>query len=117
MAVHNFAFPVLPGKEDDARKFGQEAVGSHAAHYTSLMNASGTTRVTWTLQATPAGSFILVWFEAAAAQTIFEVLATRAGEDADWMRSRIRDIGGVDMKTPMSGPQPELIMEWPRSGR
>jgi hypothetical protein len=50
MAVFNFAFPVLSGKADEARRFAEEAVGSHAAHYTSLMKESGTTRVTWTLQ-------------------------------------------------------------------
>ncbi len=61
MGVHNFAFPVLPGREDEARRFAEEAVGSHAEHYTSLMKASTTTRVTWTLQQTPGGSFILVW--------------------------------------------------------
>lgn len=113
MSVYNFAFPVLPGKENEARKFAKEAVGSHAGSYTSLMKASGTTRVTWTLQQTPTGSFILVWFEADEVQKIFEILATRTGEDADWMRGRIRDVGGVDMREPMPGPQPELIMEWP----
>lgn len=113
MGVYNFAFPVLPGKEDEARKFAEEAVGSHAEHYTSLMRASGTTRVTWTFQETPTGSFILVWFEADEVHKIFEILATRTGEDADWMRGRIKDVGGVDMREPMPGPQPELILEWP----
>ena len=113
MGVYNFAFPVLAGKEEEACKFAKEAVGSHAEHYTSLMNASGTTRVTWTLQQTPAGSFILVWFEANEVHKIFEILATRTGEDADWMRGRIKDVGGADMREPMPGPEPELIMQWP----
>lgn len=113
MAAYNFAFPVLPGKEDEARQFAEEAVGKHAELYRSLMKASGTTRVTWTLQQTPNGSFILVWFEAEEPQKIFEVLATRTGEDADWMRGRIQEVGGTDMRQPMPGPQPELIMEWP----
>jgi hypothetical protein len=113
MAVHNFAFPVLPGKEAEARKFGEEAVGSHAGYYTALMKASGTTRVTWTLQQTPAGSFILVWYEADEVEKIFEILATKAGADADWMRARITEVGGVDIREPMPGPPPELIMEWP----
>lgn len=112
MAVYNFAFPVLLGKEDEARKFAAEAVGSHSEHYTSLMNASGTTRVTWTFQQMPAGSFLLVWFEANDVQKIFEILASRTGEDADWMRERIKDVGGVDMREPMPFPVPEIIMEW-----
>lgn len=95
MSVYNFAFPVLPGKEDEARKFGEEAVGSHAEHYTSLMKMSGTTRVTWTLQQTPTGSFMLVWFEADEVHKIFEVLATRTGEDADWMRGRIKTLAAL----------------------
>lgn len=40
MGVYNFAFPVLAGKEAEARKFAEEAVGAHAEHYTSLMRAS-----------------------------------------------------------------------------
>lgn len=113
MGVFNFAFPVLPGREEQARAFAAEAVGAHAEHYTSLMKASGTTRVTWTLQETPVGSFILVWFEADDVGKIFEILATGTGEDAEWMRSRTMDVGGVDMREPVPGPQPELIMEWP----
>src|SRR5262245_16114255 len=113
MAVHNFAVPVLPGKENAARAFAKEAVGSHAHHYTSLMKASGTTRVTWTFQPTPASALLLVWFEADDVTRIFQILATRSGEDADWMRARIKEVGGFDMQQPMPGSPPELVMEWP----
>lgn len=115
MTVHNFAFPVLEGHEDSARKFAEEAVGSYRDHYDALMRASGTTRVTWTLQQAPAGAFLLVWFEADDPQLIFRILATETGEDAAWMRGRIQEVGGVDMATdwPPPGPQPELILEWP----
>ena len=115
MTVYNFAFPLLEGQEDNGRKFAQEALGEHRDHYNSLMEASGTTRVTWTLQQTPAGAFILVWFEAEDPQAIFSILTTGNGEDAVWMRGRIKDVGGLDMTTdwPPPGPQPELILEWP----
>lgn len=115
MTVYNFAFPVLEGQEDLARKFAEEAAGTHRDHYDSLMAASGTTRVTWTLVHTPAGVFILVWFEADDPRAIFEILATGTGEDAAWMRGRIKDVGGVDIATdwPPPGPEPELILEWP----
>jgi hypothetical protein len=115
MTVYNFAFPVVEGQEDKARKFAEEATGTHRDHYDSLMKASGTTRVSWTLQYTPAGAFILVWYEAVDPQAIFEILATGTGDDAAWMRGRIKDVGGVDMATewPPPGPQPELILEWP----
>lgn len=115
MTVYSFAFPVLEGQEEDGRKFAQEALGTHREHYDSLMKASGTTRVTWTLQETPVGAFILVWYEAGDPQTIFDILATGDGDDAAWMRGRIKDVGGVDMTKdwPPPGPEPELILDWP----
>lgn len=113
MAVHNFAFPVLPGREDAAREFATDALGAHAAHYSELMRESGTTRVTWTLQQTPAGSFILVWFEAEDVQKIFEILATSDSPAAAWMRGSIERTGGADMREPPPGPPPELILQWP----
>jgi hypothetical protein len=56
---------------------------------------------------------MLVWFEADEVHKIFEVLATRTGEAADWMRGRITDVGGAGLRKPMPGPPPEVIMEWP----
>lgn len=114
MTFYNFAFPVVEGREDDARQFAREATGTHRTDYDSLMAASGTSRVEWTLQQTPAGSFILVWYEAEDPQAIFSILSTGAGEDVAWMRQRIKDVGGIDMATewPPPGPQPELILEW-----
>ena len=113
MPVHNFVFPVLAGKEDLARQFANEVLGDHADDYASLMEASGTTRVTWTLQETPAGTFILVWYEAEEVLKIFEVLATGTDAAAAWMRGRIEECGGIELSGPPPGPRPELILEWP----
>jgi hypothetical protein len=77
------------------------------------MERSGTTRVTWTLNETPVGTFILVWFEADQPLAIFEVLATSADDAASWMRGRIEEIGGIELAGPPPGPAPELILEWP----
>ena len=112
MAVFNGIFPVLPSKEDDARKFAEEAVGSHGDHYNALMKASTTSRVTWTIQETPAGTFLSVWFEADETEAIFGHLATGTGEDVDWMRGRIKEVTGLDMTEPADGPPPEVILEW-----
>lgn len=113
MPVHNFAFPVAPGNEDMARRFAIEAMGEHRGHYDALMEASGTTRVTWTLDQTPVGSFILVWFEAQDVHEIFEILAEGTDPAATWMRGRVEEISGIDMTQPPPGPPQELILEWP----
>ncbi len=113
MPVHNFAFPIQPGKEDLARKFAEEVRGAHAEHYADLMERSGTTRVTWTLTETPTGTFILVWFEADEVLAIFDILAQGTDAAAGWMRSRIEEMGGVELTGPPPGPAPELILVWP----
>ena len=112
MAVFNAMFPVLPGKEDDARKFAEEAQGSHRDQFGAFQKASGTSRETWTLQQTPAGAFMLVWFDCNDLEAAFEHMATATGEDADWMRGRIKDLSGVDMSQPDDSPPPEVILEW-----
>jgi hypothetical protein len=115
MPVHNLAFPVQPGKGDLARKFANEVRGEHASHYADLMQRSGTTRVTWTLNETPAGTFILVWYEADDVLAIFDILANNTDDAANWMRSRIEETGGIQLTGPPPGPAPELILEWPQA--
>jgi hypothetical protein len=111
MAVMNMMLPVLPGKEDDVRKFAEEAMGSHRKHFDGFQKKTSTSRETWVIQETPGGSFILVWFEGDDLEAGFELMATGTGEDFDWMRGRIKDVTGVDMTEP-GGPLPEVILHW-----
>ncbi len=112
MPVFNIMFPVLPGKEDDARKFAEEATGSHRKHFEGVQKANSLARQTWAMQETPGGTFILVWGEVdEAIEASFGRMATATGEDFDWMRGRIKDISGVDMTEP-GGPIPEVILDW-----
>ena len=112
MPAFNIMLPVLPGKEDDVRKFAEEALGSHRHHYEAAQKAMSTPRETWTIQETPAGRFMLVWFEADDIEACFEHMATATGEDVDWFRGRIKDVTGIDMTEPADGPLPEVILEW-----
>jgi hypothetical protein len=64
VGVFNGMFPVLAGKEEDARAFAAEATGARLAGFEAHHARAGTTRETWALQETPMGNFILVWFEA-----------------------------------------------------
>lgn len=112
MAVANFMIPVLAGKEGDARKFAEEAMGSNRHHFDSMQNATETSRETWTIQETPGGTFMLVWIEAPDVEAGFEHMATATGDDAVWMRGRIKDVTGMDMSEADGGPQAEVILEW-----
>lgn len=111
MGVFNSAFPVLPGKEDAARTFAKELAGPRAEQFAELQASSNTTRETWSLQQTPAGTFVLVWAEGDV-EKAFEDMATSQSDIAIWMRQQILDVTGVDMAAESEDPPPEIIFDW-----
>ena len=110
MAVFQGAFPILPGKTDAARAFASEIAGSRKAEFNDMQKRSGTTRETWSLQETPVGAFMLVWFEGNV-EKAFADLATAADDFTVWFRGQIKVVTGVDMSEPAEGG-PELLMDW-----
>ena len=62
MAVFMGAFPVLPGKEQEARKFGEET-SSRLSEFEASQQRLGVTTETWMLQQSPEGSMVIVHFE------------------------------------------------------
>ncbi|MCU1346657.1 MAG: hypothetical protein JWL70_2923 [Acidimicrobiia bacterium] len=111
MGLFNGVYPIKPGKEDDARAFAAEVVGARRPDFEAHMERDGITRETWTLQETPMGSFMLVWFDGDV-ETAFTWLATDTSDYALWFRAQVLDVTGVDMATP-GGPPPAVLIDWP----
>jgi hypothetical protein len=111
MGVFNGMFPVLAGKEQDARAFAAETIGARRAEYDAHLGRGGITRETWTLQETPMGSFILVWFDGDL-EKAFGDLATSDSEFVSWFRDQVLDVTGVDLATPPEGPPPAVLVDW-----
>ena len=110
MAVFNGAFPILPGKTDAARAFANAVAGSRNGEFKSMQSRAGTSRETWSLQETPAGDFMLVWFEGDV-EKAFGDLATANDDFTVWFREQIKDVTGLDMSEPAEGG-PELLVDW-----
>ena len=110
MAVFNGAFPILPGKEDAARAFANEVAGPRADGFAAVQARSDTVRETWTLQETPGGTFLLVWFDADL-EAAFADLATAQDDFTVWFRGQIKDMTGVDMTEPPEDT-PDLLLDW-----
>ena len=110
MAVFNGAFPILPGKIDAARKFASDVAGSRKGEFTTMQKRSGTTRETWCVQESPAGAFMLVWFEGNI-EKAFEELGTATDDFTVWFRGQIKGVTGLDMSEPAEGG-PELLVDW-----
>ena len=111
MAVFLGAFPVLPGKENEARKFAQETLGRRE-EFSASQKKSGVTEEEWSLQQTPMGSLVLVGFECDDVEKAFGRLAESTDAFDVWFRDRVKEVSGVDLAEPSDAPPPEIILEW-----
>ena len=111
MAVFLGAFPVLSGKEDEARRFAQETL-DRRDEFEASQRRLGATKEEWSLQQTPMGSLVVVRFEADDVAATFAGLARSDDAFDVWFRERANEISGVDLGEPMPGPLPEIILDW-----
>ncbi len=111
VAVFNGMFPVLPGQDDAARAFASEVSGQRRDGFKAQQAKASITRELWTLQQTPVGSALLVWFEGDV-EKAFADLATDTNEFAVWFRAQVKSVSGVDLSAPPDGPAPEPILDW-----
>ncbi|MEO6397907.1 MAG: hypothetical protein ABIP13_05530 [Tepidiformaceae bacterium] len=110
MAAFNSAFPILPGKTETARSFASAITGSRSEEFKAMQSRAGTTRETWSLQETPAGDSMLVWFEGDV-EKAFGDLATATDDFTVWFRGQIKEVTGLDMSEPAEGG-PEMLLDW-----
>lgn len=85
--------------------------GSRVEQFDLQQAKAGISRETWTLQPTPMGSFVLVWFEGDV-EKAFADLATDTDEFSTWFRAQAKDPMGVDLAVPDDGPPPGLLTDW-----
>lgn len=111
MSVFNGMFPIRAGKEEAARAFAAEAIGTRRSELESHYARVDVIRETWALQETPMGSFMLVWFEGDV-EKAFADHATNNSEFERWFRAQLLDVTGVDLAAPPGGPLPEVLIDW-----
>jgi hypothetical protein len=111
MGVFSGMFPILAGKEDVTRALARDVAGPRKDGFDALQQRGDITRETWALQATPAGSFMLVWFEGNVDKA-FEDLATDQDDFTVWLRAQLQEITGEDLTKPEEGPPPEMVLDW-----
>jgi hypothetical protein len=111
MAVFNGVFPIQAGKEKEARAFAAETIGARRQDYEAHLARVGITRETWSLQETPMGSLMVVWFEGDV-EKAFTDLATDDSEYMKWFRGQVLDITGVDLGAPADGPPPAVLVDY-----
>jgi hypothetical protein len=113
MAVFLGVFPVLPGKEDEPRKFAQETLDRGEEFAASQRRLGSITQEHWALQQTPEGSMVIVHFDCPDVEAAFVALAQANDEFEVWFKGRVLEITGVDLSVQSEDPLPEVILSWP----
>lgn len=111
MGVFNGVFPIHAGKEDDARAFAAETFGVRRPDFEAHLARGGITRETWSLQETPMGNLMVVWFEGDV-EKAFADLATHDSEYMTWFRAQVLDVTGVDLAAPSDAPPPAVLIDY-----
>ena len=108
------ALPVVPGKEDEARKRG-EGFRKHLAEYARLNADAQLRRHLEFLQESPQGSLTITLYE-------FDGDGRKLGraftdsEYDKWWLSHIKDVHGFDLRQPFTPPKLSLVHEWKAPG-
>lgn len=109
--MHPFmgAFPVLPGKEEQAKVFAKE-VGRRMSELDESEKRLGVTKEFWSLASSPQGSMVLVYFEGQDIQKVFADFANSKDPFDVWYKNQVKEFTGVDLGAPPSGPMPENLV-------
>jgi uncharacterized protein with GYD domain len=110
MATVAVAFPVLPGKSEDGRRFAQE-VTERQREAAESFGRMGVTRESWYLQTTPQGDLVIVYMEADDPVRAFQTWAASNDPYDQWFKRRAGAICGIDFNQPPPA-LPEQIFHW-----
>ena len=106
------AFPVLPGKSDQGRRFAEE-VKVREAEFARSLGQRGLTREDWYLQNTPQGDMIIVVMEGDDPLQTMQGWAGSSDPFDVWFKTQAQEISGIDFSQPMP-VLPEHIFAWKR---
>jgi hypothetical protein len=103
------AFPVLPGKEEQVRAFGKE-VDRRMSEYDASEKRFGITKELVSLAASPRRGIIMMYVEAQDLEKAFTDFANSKDPFDLWLKNQLKELTGVDMGAPPSGPMPENLI-------
>ncbi len=111
MALLAVAFPILPGKTDEWRRFMAELNGARRAEYEAWSRRFGPDHWRVFLQQTPQMDLALVTVEGPNPAQSFQQVGAGSDPFTQWFVQQVQDIHGVDLRQPPPGPLPELVLE------
>jgi hypothetical protein len=110
MALMAMAFPILPGKTDQWRRFAAELVGSRRDAYVASRQRLGVHERAF-LQSTPQGDLVIVTLEGADPAAAVSQFGASGDPFTQWFRDQVLELHGFDLAQPMPGPIPDLVID------
>ena len=112
MATTAVAFPILPGKVDDVRRFAAEIMGPRREELSKSFRGFGITREAWYLQPMPQGALLVAYIEAEDPLRMFHQWAASQDPFDVWYKQQAGACAGIDFSRPVPG-LPDQVMNWP----
>ena len=107
------AFPVLPGKTEDARAFQRELDTARTSAYDSSQRRIGISREYWFLASLPSGDQLIAYMESEDFDRALGLFAASTDEFDLWFKQQLADVTGVDLNTPPPDMKlPELVSRY-----
>ena len=106
------AFPVLPGKGEDARRFLREVERERRNDHFVAAGRVGLYRESWYLQRTPLGDQLLGYFASWDLPGALERLGQSREAFHAWFARQLAEVTGVELGDWLSGPRSELLTRY-----
>jgi hypothetical protein len=110
MTLGAAAFPILPGKTDEWRRFIGELNGSRREEYQANRKALGVHERTF-LQPTPMGDMVVLTLEGDDPAAAFTKAATMTDPFSTWFLAQVKEVHGFDLADVAAGPMPMLVVD------
>ena len=110
------AFPILPGREAEAREIAHQMGTERAEAAADFYRRFGVVHESWHEQHTPAGTWFIVISEIAdtPVETAAKSYAASAHAFDAWFKSRVQAITGVDPSAAPLGPPTRCVFSFTR---
>lgn len=114
MAVLQFVAPILPGMYDRWSAFHAAMLpgGARQAEWEDQMRRYNIQRQCVSLQRTPNGDFVVVFFEGDEPGAMLAGLGSSDNEFDKWFAGEVKAFHGIDVTQPPPGPMSELVLEY-----
>jgi hypothetical protein len=114
MPLMAVVFPILPGKTAAWRSWMEELNGSRREEFTASRRDAGVHERTF-LQSTPMGDLVIVTAEGDDPGRAFARIMGGTDAFSTWFAQRAKEIHGLDVAAPQSGPPSELVVDTDRA--